>query len=113
MKKILFFIASAIKSLFIKIATTVQKSTLPTTLQEALAMGFVEVTHPKVKGGYSTHIATRNPTLIPAQNLPKGTQEAKDSTLPYFAIDVQGWRSLSTMPRILADTTWTYLGKAI
>ncbi len=79
----------------------------PLTLEEALKIGKVLLQHPKVKGGISEHIATRNPKLIPAEFAPKGNSTPKEGVITYFALDIMAWRSLSVT--VLNQTSFKFI----
>lgn len=112
MKKIFVSIALFVAATFLTSKIQAKTKTAPATLEEALARGYVVINHPKLKGGRSQHIATRNIELMPEGAI-KGTGETKNGVIAYYAIDVKGWRSVSTQQWVLADTQWTYLGETL
>lgn len=109
MKKIFVSIALFVAASLLTSKIKATTKTAPATLEEALERGYVVINHPKIKGGRSQHIATRNVELMPEGAI-KGTGEAKNGVIAYYAIDVKGWRCVSTREEVLADTQWTWIG---
>ena len=73
-------------------------------VRKALQQGAVKLTYCKANGEYVYRIGTLNPDFIPGSRMPQGIQQANIeagleqpvwSTVSYYDLTKQGWRSFS------------------
>jgi hypothetical protein len=81
----------------------------PQTLEEALKQGKVWILYQKVSGKIGDYIGTRNLSLIPIVERPKGG-ERKENQLPYYNLQEgnEGWKSISYRNGKVLD--WQFIG---
>lgn len=65
-------------------------------LKQLLSEGMVEVVFTKLDGTERTLQATRNTTLIPAEQAPKGSgKKLSENTMSVYVPEIGGWRSFT------------------